>query len=60
MHWFHKWGNWVNYDRDFIWVNFEGPIAGKEIRGREMRQQRTCKTCGKKQDEKIRGGAIDA
>jgi len=53
---FHKWSKWTQYDLPMS--VFPGILAPKEIRGKALstidhRQKRTCKKCGKVQDELI-------
>lgn len=53
--WGHKWCNWETYDLEFkkMATILEGEKAGTSFStgyAKELRQQRTCKTCGKKQD----------
>jgi hypothetical protein len=50
---FHKWSKWEQYDfrgisYGFFWQNNK---EGREFS--ERRQKRTCKKCGKEQDELV-------
>ena len=58
LHIFHDWGKWKQYEE--IGVAYPG-ILGKGIpkegvRYSDTRQRRTCKHCGKMQDELVRNG----
>lgn len=54
--WNHRWSKWEQYD---FKVNLpKGSIIGLTTPPTELRQRRTCKKCGKMQDERVRMGYI--
>ena len=53
----HAWGRWEQYEREVLWS--PGRIAPKALQGQwhqgiEERQRRTCRACGRKEDEEVR------
>ncbi len=54
--WRHQWGKWEQYDRRYTWApcDLDGRAdLTKEFRKCDIRQKRTCATCGKMQDELV-------
>ncbi len=49
----HKWTKWEQYTKEFKWMPFKGPQAGKIFDKIEHKQKRHCPKCGKEQVETI-------
>lgn len=53
--WFgHDWEKWETYPFQYNYALNFGALAGKQFSKVELRQKRTCKRCGKTQDELVR------
>lgn len=54
MHLLHKWSKWEQYTEEFYrYPRLKDGSLGEPIPYLEHRQRRTCKICGKVQEEKI-------